>query len=227
MLRRCIASLTLLPAAFIVAGLPSAAPAASIVSEVVTYDNSGNIATDQSVPNGTPGATKFAYYQLTNPRSTAIPESEGVAISVVPPDSVQPPNQTASPLAIVNGAFGFDPKNLQVFLSPASPPPQILGLVFVNGGLASGGTLNFKVSLDPGYTSMTAPPLTTVLPPGADPSTILPTLTSYTPASVNAPPDAPANTPEPASLALWSALAGAGLLRARAFRRSRRAAALA
>ena len=45
---------------------------------------------------------------------------------------------------------------------------------------------------------------------------------------VAAPPNSSLeNTPEPVSIALWSAMAGAGFLRARAFRRARRAAAFA
>jgi hypothetical protein len=81
------------------------------------------------------------------------------------------------------------------------------------------------VSLDPSYTSTDAPTLTLQPPGPVDLSTTVPMLLSYTPTSINAAPGAPtANTPEPVSLALWSALAGAGLLRARAFRRARRAA---
>ena len=210
MLRRCTASLALLSVALIIASRP--ASAASIVSELVSNG------VDQVVPNGTPGSTMYAYYQLTNPRST--PVTDLIVTSVVPPNTVQPINASTSPLAIVNGSFGFDQSNLQVFLSPADATTQGLALQFVNGGLAPGGTLNFKVSLDPHYNSMTAPTLA-LQPPDADLSATAPNLMSYAPASANAAPGATL-TPEPMSLALWSALAGAGLLRARAFRRSRR-----
>jgi hypothetical protein len=197
---------------------PSPSNAASIVSEIV---NSAGV--DQIVPNGTPGSTMYAYYQLTNPRST--PVNDLIVTSIVPPNSVMPINASTSPLSIVNGSFGFDQSNLQVFLSPADATTQGLALQFANGGLAAGGVLDFKVSLGSNYNS-TTPPTLTLQPPDVDLSPTSPNLMSYTPAFANAAPGA-TTTPEPMSLALWSALAGAGLLRARAFRRARRAASLA
>ena len=213
MLRRCTASLALLTVALIGASAPSQSSAASIVSEMMVNG------VDTIVPNGTPGSSMYAYYQLANPRSTAV--NDLIVTSIVPPNSVQPLDPTTSPLTIVNGSFGFDQSNLQVFLSPADATTQGLALQFNNGGLAPGGTLNFKLSLDPGYNS-TTPPTLALQPPDADLSTTAPNLLSYTPTVANGAP--PATAPEPVSLALWSALAGAGLLRARAFRRSRRAA---
>ena len=216
MFRRCTASLPLLTFAVILAGEPSRASAASIVSEMVVNG------VDQIVPNGTPGSTKYAYYELTNSRST--PVNDLIVTSIVPPNSVQPLNASTSPLAIVNGSLGFDQSNLQVFLSPPDATTQGLALQFANGGLKPGGVLNFKVSLDPGTTSM-IPPILTLQPPDADLSSTAPNLMTYTPAFANAAPgSSSANTPEPVSLVLWSALAGAGLLRARAFRRSRKLA---
>ena len=212
MLRRCSTSLALLTFALVLASGPSRASAASIVSEMVVNG------TDQIVPNGTPGSTMYAYYQLTNTRST--PVNDLIVTSIVPPNSVQPLNASTSPLSIVNGSFGFDQSNLQVFLSPADPATQGLALQFANGGLAPGGVLNFKVSLDPSTTSM-IPPTLSLQPPDADLSSTAPNLLSYTPVYANAALGAAASTPEPVSLVLWSTLAGAGLLRARAFRRSR------
>ena len=214
MLRRSTATWALLSAALMTAMSPSQAPAASIVSEMVTNG------VDQIVPNGTPGSTMYAYYQLTNPRSTTV--NDLIVTSIVPPNSVSPISATTSPLSIVNGSFGFDQSNLQVFLSPADATTQGLALQFANGGLAPGGVLDFKVSLGSSYSSMT-PPTLALQPPDADLSSTAPDLMSYTPASANAAPGA-TSAPEPVSLALWSALAGAGLLRARAFRRARRAA---
>jgi hypothetical protein len=182
---------------------------------------------DTIVPYGTAGSTNYAYYQLVNASSSAIPATgsdSGIAIGVVPANSVAPVNATTSPLQVVSGSFGFDPTNVQVFLSPSDPAPQILGLVFAGSGLSAGGTLDFKVSLDPSYTSMTAPPLSTILPPGAASSTVLPTLSSYTPLVADGAPPAVANTPEPVSLALWSALAAVGIVRVRAFRKAGRTA---
>jgi len=211
-LRRCTLSLTLLSSSFLLAGSP--ASGASIVSEKLVNG------VDQIVPTGTPGATQYAYYQLTNPRSTTV--NDLVVTSIVPPNSVQPIDATTSPLSIVNGSLGFDQSNLQIFLSPPDAKTQGLALLFSNGGLAAGGTVNFKVSLDPAYTSMVAPTLT-LQPPDVDLSTTAPDLMSFVPAYANAAPGA-TSTPEPASLALWSGLAVAGLFRARAFRRSRQAA---
>ena len=107
-------------------------------------------------------------------------------------------------------------------LSPAAATVQEIALLFGNGGLAPGGTLDFKVSLAPGFNSLTAPTLT-LQAPFANLSTTAPQLLSYTPTVAGAAPS-PANTPEPMPLALWSVLAAAGMLRARAFRRARRAA---
>jgi hypothetical protein len=211
-LRRCTASLALLSVALIAGMRPAPAFAASIVSEKVING------VDQIVPDGTAGSTMYAYYQLTNTRSTTV--NDLIVTSIVPPNTVQPINASTSPLSIVNGSFGFDQSNLQVFLSPADPTTQGLALQFANGGLAPGGTLNFKVSLDPSVTSMTAPTLV-LQPPDADLSVTAPNLLSYTPVSANAAPFVGGNTPEPVSLVLWSALAGVGLLRARSFRRSR------
>jgi hypothetical protein len=222
-LRRRTASLAILSAAFALAVGTAQAPAASIVSEMMVNG------VDTIVPNGTPGSTTYAYYQLTNPRTTtaAAGLNDLVVSTVVPPNSTVPPNSilpinaTTSPLSIVSGSFGFDQSNLQVLLSPSSQPTQVLALLFGNGGLAPGGTLDFKVSLDPSYSSLTAPTLT-LQSPFADLSTTAPDLLSYTPSVAGGAPAT--TTPEPIPLALWSALAGAGLLRARAFRRSQRAA---
>ena len=215
MRRCCTASMALLSAACLAACWgPAPASAAGIVSEKLVNG------VDQIVPTGTAGSTMYAYYQLTNPRSTAV--NDLVVTSIVPPNSVQPIDATTSPLSIVNGSFGFDQSNLQVFLSPPDAKTQGLALLFANGGLAPGGTLDFKVSLDPGFSASDAPTLA-LQPPDVDLSATSPNLLNYTPAYANAAPGASSNnTPEPVSLALWSALAGAGLLRARAFRRRAR-----
>ena len=141
MLRRCTASLALLSGRRLIE--LSAVPlfsAASIVSEMVVNG------VDQIVPNGTAGSTNYAYYQLTNPRSTTISDSEGIAIGVVPANSVQPVNAATSPLAIVNGSFGFDPSSLQVFLSPANPSaarPRLLSSTTASP-LPPGGHARFQ-----------------------------------------------------------------------------------
>jgi hypothetical protein len=189
------------------------ASASSIVSEMLVNG------TDQIVPNGTAGSTRYAYYQLTNPTSTT--NNDLIVTGITPANSVAPVNASTSPLSIVNGSFGFDQTNLQVFLSPSDQTTQGLALQFANGGLTPGGKLNFKVSLDPSYTSSVPPTLTLQSPDTNLAVTSNDTLVNYTPAYANAALGATV-TPEPVSLALWSALAGASLLRVRAFRRTER-----
>ncbi len=216
MLRRCTATLGLLTVALILGVGPAPALAASIVSEKVVNG------VDQIVPNGTAGATRYAYYELTNPTSTA--NTDLIVTGITPANSVAPVNASTSPLSIVNGSFGFDQSNLQVFLSPADQTTQGLALQFANGGLTPGGTLNFKLSLDPSYNSTVPPTLTLQAPDTSLAVSSNDTLLSYTPLYANAAPGAApqTSTPEPVSLALWSSLAVAGLLRARAFRRAGR-----
>jgi hypothetical protein len=156
---------------------------------------------------------------LINPRSTPI---DDLIVSTVSPTGAFPTNTTASPLSIASGSNGFDQTNLQVFIKPTdSTGPEELALLFGNGGLKPGGVLNFSVSLDPSFSSLTAPTLT-LNPPFADLSTTAPEVMAYTPTVAGGAPPTP--TPEPIPLALWSILAGAGLLRARAFRLSRQSA---
>jgi len=208
-LRRCTATLSLA-----MATLTLAAPASSALGA---------------------GTTNYAYYDLINNRSTAV--NDLIVTNVLPPNAIVPPNATTSPLTILDGSFGFDQKNLQVFLSPSDPNVQGLAIKFANGGLAPGGELNFKVSLDPTVSGASAPQLILQapdtdlklvnIPPPSPPVVVTPPIvvTPVTPPSTSS-ADVP-HTPEPMSLALWSALTGCGLLRARAFRRARRAAASA
>jgi hypothetical protein len=216
-LRRCTISLAILSASVAVVGGPAPAHAASIVSEMMVNGQ------ETIVPFGTAGSTNFAYYQITNPTSTAVGTGidDLVVSTVSPTGAIQPITSTTSPLTIGAGSSGFDQSNLQVFLTPNGTTPQEIALLFGNGGLAAGGTLNFALSLSPSYTSMTAPMLT-LQAPFADLSATAPEVLAYTPTVAGGGP--PANTPEPIPLALWSFLAGAGLLRARAFRHSRRSA---
>ena len=207
MLRRCLASLLLLSVVATLATRPSTASAAA--------------------------STNFGYYELVNTRSTTL--NDLVVTNVIPPNSIIPPSPTTSPLTILDGSFGFDPKNLQVFLSPTDPKVQGLAINFANGGLAAGGTLNFKLSLD-ANTNPANPPSLQLQAPDTDlklvqlPSPVVPTPIIPTPHPPSTPVAAPAppptieNTPEPVSITLWSALAGIGFLRARAFRRAQRAA---
>ena len=206
MLKRCLASMLLLSVVSTLAVRPSSAFAAA--------------------------STNFGYYELVNTRSTTLKDL--VVTNVIPPNTISPPSVSTSPLTILDGSSGFDPKNLQVFLSPSEPTVQGLAINFANGGLAAGGILKFKLSLD-ANTDPASPPQLILQAPDTDlsliklpsPSVPVPVVVIPTPAPPSKPVAAPPtieNTPEPVSITLWSALAGAGFLRARAFRRSRRAA---
>ena len=206
MLRRCLASMLLL----------------SVVA---------TLAVPSSARGAASSSTNYGYYELVNNRSTTLKDL--VVTNVIPPNTIAPPDVTTSPLTILDGSFGFDPKNLQVFLSPAAPTSQGLAINFANGGLAPGGTLNFKVSLDPSVDPSTPPQLLLQAPdtdlklvqlPNPTLPASNPVTTPITVTPVAGPPASSVeNTPEPVSIALWSALAGAGVLRARSFRRTRRA----
>ena len=215
MLRRCLAPMLLL----------------SVVATLALRPSSVRGATASSTSPTTTASTNYGYYELVNNRPTTL--SSLIVTNVIPPNAIAPPDASTSPLTILDGSFGFDPKNLQVFLSPSDPKVQGLAINFANGGLASGGTLNFKVSLAPGFDANTPPQLQL-----QDPDTDLKLVQLPPPATeVLVPtPDLPAtqvptptptveNTPEPVSIALWSTLAGIGVLRARAFRRGRHAPA--
>jgi hypothetical protein len=216
-LRRCTATLGLLTVALILGEGPTTASASSVVSELVTTNSSGTVTSDQIVPTGTPGSTLYAYYQLTNVGTTS--NTGDIVASVVPSGTIQPVNSSTSPLIPVGGTFDYSLPNSYQVLTGTLPnsTDQGLALVFGNGGLAPGGVLDFKVSLDPSYSSSTSPVLT-LLPPSTGVTTDALDLISYTPGIANGLPVV--NTPEPVSLALWSALAAAGLIRARSFRKS-------
>ena len=179
------------------------------------------------------GTTNYAYYELVNTRPTTV--TDLIVTNVLPPNSIAPPDPSTSPLTILDSSFGFDKKNLQVFLSPADPTSQGLALNFDKGGLAPGGTLDFKLSLDPSVGTATVPQLVLQNPDQDLQLVHIPPPSPPVPLTPATPPVAPSVTPttaapevlvpEPMSLALWSAMAAAGLFRARAFRRSRRAVA--
>jgi hypothetical protein len=183
-----------------------------------------------SRPMSTQADTIVTYTPLTSSAGIPIPGTNlaapQVEYLVTPPGGVDPPVSSTgaqeSPLTINAGSTGFDESQLVVALksttSSTGAPEQILGLVFFGQGLAAGGVLNFSLST---ATGSTPPELTLVgpntygLPLTLDPVT-------------NASPDGSGggnggisnNAPEPLSLVIWSALACAGLWRARAQRRS-------
>jgi hypothetical protein len=174
-------------------------------------------------PVSAASTTGTATYTLTAPDGLppADPSSSGpqVVAQITPLGSVVPPTlpngDEGSPLTILPDSHGFDQANLVVGLKDnTSPPQQLLGLAFDGSGLAAGGLLHFSLSIDK---SLTTPPALESLTPGvtivSDPTTPTNPPTGGGPTEVN--------TPEPLSVLLWSLLAGLGLVRARAVRRSR------
>jgi hypothetical protein len=185
------------------------------------------------------GSTAVATYRLTSagglPAADSSSSAPQVVASVTPVDSVVPPTGSdgsqLSPLTILNTSSGFDPSQVIVALkdtvSNAGSPEQLFGLSFGAGGLKPGGEVDFTLSV---AKSLTTPPVLQSLTPGITISTL--GSTNSTTTSTSTPSSAPQTStnsgstlsiPEPMSVVLWSALAGAGLLRARAIKSRRRA----
>jgi hypothetical protein len=197
-------------------GLTNASNTANTPTVTVDYTLSSSISLP--APSGSMPAQGAA--NLPTPQFTAVIDP----VSVVPP----PSGSAMGPLTILPGSSGFDPKNLSVFLGSIPSDPnasitqQALGLSFYGQGLANGGVLNFALTIDKSLANN--PPLLESLTPGisikldgVENSSSQPSSTngngSATPASGNG------QVPEPLSLLVWSALAGAGLLRARSWAR--------
>jgi hypothetical protein len=161
-----------------------------------------------------------ASFQLLNDPGAEAAERALALIN--PPGTIVPTDPAVSPLTILPGSSGFDQDNLRVFLFDGDPaetgqerPGVALGLEFANGGLAPGGTLNFAVSVQPGFQG----PLTLELIYG-DPATPVSVTFGDGPPAPVPPPPIPPSVPEPLSVVLWSSLAGLGLFRAHVFRRA-------
>jgi hypothetical protein len=188
---------------------------------------------------GLPGLTMasgVAYYQLVNTSAKGTTPVDQVVASILPagsvPDGTNPNGPTSNPFAVLAGSSGFNVANLVNFLGSGTLDTgdlvEVIKAQFDSQGFAPGGVLNFSLNLDPSYNG---PPPTLVLAPGTTGLSLLP----YTPPTSTPTPTVPtggsggtspnstptASVPEPMSLVLWSAATGLGLLRARAFRRSR------
>lgn len=206
--------------------------------------------------NGT-GTAKYRLTSDSNLPAPASDASGPQVILDVTNGQIVPPSKsdgtTSSPLTILSTSSGLDQNNLIVGLKDVTAgasgsPSQLFGLSFFKNGLQSAGgkgQLDFELNVNPALPTPTltpegtglhiasldvAPPVQ--LPPPSTPDTSKTTTTTTTTTSASTPPNQQhpngAQVPEPASLALWSALAGVGLLRARSLRRrgrGRRAAA--
>ena len=178
-----------------------------------------------------------SYRLTTNADIAAADQNAGgpqVIAKIVPPGTVVPPKLAdgtdGSPLTILKTSTGFDQNQLIVALKDnvtnagGSTPEQLFGLSFFGSGFSKAGQLDFSLNLGK---SVTTPPTLESMTPGvsiAALQTAVP-ITTTTPSAPTKPVTPPstvtsAQVPEPMSVILWSAIAGAGLLRARAFRRS-------
>jgi hypothetical protein len=158
-------------------------------------------------------------------QGSANPPTPQFTAVVDPVGLVPPPSGSATgPLTILPGSSGFDPQNLSVYLGSIPSDPnatitqQALGLSFYGQGLASGGVLNFALTIDQALANN--PPQLESLTPGISIKLDGVENTSSQSSSSNgnggaAPASGNGQVPEPLSLLVWSALTGAGLLRAR------------
>jgi hypothetical protein len=218
--RRCPAPLTMLAAALAL-GLGSR-PMSTQAAGLTNSSNTSN----------TPAVT--ADYTLTSSIRLPVPAGAKPApgdtnpptpqfTAVVDPVGVVPPpgGSVTGPLTILPNSSGFDTQNLAVYLGNVPSDPnatitqQALGLSFYGQGLASGGVLNFALTIDQSLAKN--PPQLESLTPGI--SIKLDSVSSSSGSGTTSgggPSTSPAqgaNVPEPLSLLVWSALAGAGVWR--------------
>jgi hypothetical protein len=164
---------------------------------------------------------------------TSVPSPQIIA-DINPAGGVVTPATTSAqgPLAILAGSHGFNTSDVWDFLASGTgstgQPLQGLGLSFYGQGLAAGGVLNFSLNVsnvnDPPQIVSQTNGVTIGLVPTSSTTDSSSSSSSSTSSSSSSTVSAASNTPEPLSLLLWSALAGAGLLRARTLRRANRLA---
>jgi hypothetical protein len=136
-------------------------------------------------------------------------------VGIIPP----PTSSTTGPLTILPGSKGFDENHLFVYLgnNPSDGTPitqQALGLSFYGQGLAAGGVLHFSLTVASSLANK-PPQLDAVDPTSSQPLPYI-TITAdpSNPVTTGGNPAPESQIPEPLSLLVWSALAGAGLMRA-------------
>jgi len=180
-------------------------PAGTMVNQISTSSTQLTLSQNATAS----GSESLVYTPPISPQVVALIEPTG---GVVTP----PTTATQGPLTILANSSGFNAKGVYDFLATTSSngtPLQALGLSFYGQGLAANGILNFSLNV----TNQSSPPQLVSQTAGVtitlDPATSSPSSQTTAAAAVS-------EVPEPFSLLLWSVLAGAGLLRARAWRRS-------
>jgi hypothetical protein len=153
-----------------------------------------------------------------------------IALVQPPGGVITPPSSSAlGPLSILTGSQGFNAGGVYDYLASTKDvngnPLQAFGLSFYGQGLASlanGGILKFSLDV----VDQSAPPQLVSQTPGVS-ITLQPTDSSTGAAGTTTngvgggTQSSPAETPEPLSVLVWSALAGVGLLKSFISRKAR------
>jgi hypothetical protein len=186
-------------------------------------------------------STTTVDYSLTTSPTIGVPSANisgpQVVALITPAGSVVPPalsnGAQGSPLTILPGSTGFDPRQLVVALNNApsstGQPQQQLGLVFYGQGFRAGGVLNFALSISSALAS--DPPklqsltqgftITADSPPAATTTTSGASGNGASSSSSSANGVVNVNTPEPLSVILWSAVLVGVVARNRMLSRSK------
>jgi hypothetical protein len=169
------------------------------------------------------GPQSLTFTSVPSPQIGAIIDPAG---GVVTPAT----SSTQGPLTILPGSHGFSTSGVFDFLANGTnpttgQPEQALGLSFYGQGLAAGGVLNFSLNVanasnPPQLQSQTSGVTITLDPPSSSTSSSSSSSSTSSSSSSSSSSENADSVPEPLSLLLWSVLAGAGLLRVRALRRS-------
>jgi hypothetical protein len=189
-------------------------PISTQASKAGTADYSITFPDGLAAPSGSSPTSDTS--NIASPQVVLLVEPAG---SVVAPSS----SSTQGPLTILAGSTGFDQSGVYDYLATSSnssgQPLQALGLSFYGSGIKAGGVLNFSLNVTNGSSPPTLEWVTngsqTMSPFSPNPASA----TSTTGTGTGTSPTEVVSNPEPLSILLWSALVGAGLLRARAVRR--------
>lgn len=211
---------------------PTVLTATAVAAALVLAIRPAPALADGITPNE--GGTGTATYRLTTDADIPAPADDAsgpqVIAMVVPPGTVIPPKladgSEASPLTILKSSNGFDQDRLIVALkdnlsntAPGETPEQLFGLSFFGDGFKEGGQLDFSLTIDG---AVSTPPTLESLTPGVSIAALQVVDPPSGGGAVGVPGTGPitSQVPEPLSVVLWSAMAVAGLWRARAHRRA-------